>query len=154
MVRLGDRATVFDPAAVEYLTQLAHGMLPKKFQRRIMDGGICEATVANAEGYRTVGISVPLGNYHNECFTEKGKTKLGAPAPEFVSWRDVQGLIKLCAAIVAKPFVEKRAWLNRLDGLSKIRDEYQGWLSEGRMVSLRLRILRSVNDEERFTGFL
>lgn len=133
VVRMGDRATVFDPSAVEYLTQLAHSVLPKKFQRRIMDGGTCEATVANAEGYRTVGISVPLGNYHNECFNEKGKTKLGSPAPEYVSWRDVQGLIKLCATIVAHPFVEKRAWLSRLDGLAKIRDEYQGWLAEGQL---------------------
>ena len=30
-----------------------------------MDGGICEATIFGALGYRAAGRCLPLGNYHN-----------------------------------------------------------------------------------------
>lgn len=134
VVRLGDRTTIFDPAAVEWITQVARKFLNKKFQRRIMDGGTCEATVANAEGYRAAGISVPLGNYHNECFFDKGaKVGLGGPAPEFVSWKDVQGLLKLCHALVANPFDEKRAWHFQLNAFSNYREQFQGKMTEPRL---------------------
>ena len=43
VVRLGDRRTVFDAGGLQVLSQLAERLLPKAHQRRIMDGGACEA---------------------------------------------------------------------------------------------------------------
>jgi len=68
VVRLGDRFTVFNPEALSILTELAAKTLPNQHQRRIMDGGTCEATAATAYGFTSIGISVPLGNYHNQSF--------------------------------------------------------------------------------------
>ena len=36
-----------------------------KGQRKLMDGGTCEGTAFNIEGYKTTGIAFPLKNYHN-----------------------------------------------------------------------------------------
>jgi putative aminopeptidase FrvX len=101
VVRLGDRRTVFDPAYLEVLTGLARKVLPKRHQRRIMDGGTCEATAAIAYGFPAVGLSVPLGNYHNEGF-EGGPDCRAArgPAPEFVHLHDIDGMRKLCRALM------------------------------------------------------
>ncbi len=101
VVRLGDRKTVFDPGAVQQLTELAQKTLPRQHQRRIMDGGTCEATAALAYGFNSIGLSVPLGNYHNQGF-EGGPDSRGGlgPSPEFVHPSDVAGMIKLCKALV------------------------------------------------------
>lgn len=97
VVRLGDRRTVFDPNYLRVLTEVAEDVLPKKHQRRIMDGGACEATAALAYGVPAIGISVPLGNYHNESFEGRGR---GKPAPEYVHLDDVAGLLKLCQGLM------------------------------------------------------
>lgn len=106
VVRLGDRRTVFDPGALRVLQQVAETVLPGNHQRRVMDGGACEATAAICWGMRAVGISVPLGNYHNECFGgisgsagKRGDIE-GAPAPEFVDLPDVDGLLDLCRGLM------------------------------------------------------
>jgi endoglucanase len=101
VVRLGDRRTVFDPGNLRVLSELAEKVLPKQHQRRIMDGGTCEATAAIAYGLPAIGISVPLGNYHNEGF-EGGPSSRGqrGPAPEFVHLDDVEGMVKLCTALM------------------------------------------------------
>jgi endoglucanase len=102
VVRLGDRYTVFDAGRLRVFTELAQKALPDAHQRRVMDGGTCEATVAVSYGYPSVGISVPLGNYHNQSF-EGGPDSRGpnGPAPEFVSLDDVEGLVTLCGALLA-----------------------------------------------------
>ncbi|MBI1865411.1 MAG: hypothetical protein HYR98_06775, partial [Nitrospirae bacterium] len=66
VVRLGDRQTVFNPGGTAVLSIVADKTLGKNHQRRIMDAGTCEATAALAFGFPAVGISVPLGNYHNQ----------------------------------------------------------------------------------------
>lgn len=103
VVRLGDRRTVFDPSALNVLTQLAQQRLPGRHQRRIMDGGTCEATAATVYGVPAIGISVPLGNYHNQGF-EGGPDCRGrnGPAPEFVHLDDVEGLLDLCAGLLQR----------------------------------------------------
>ncbi|HSH29493.1 MAG TPA: hypothetical protein VK971_06255, partial [Thiohalobacter sp.] len=68
VVRLGDRRTVFEADAMQLLDELAAHTLKDGYQRRIMDGGACEATAATAFGLPTVGLTVPLGNYHNEGY--------------------------------------------------------------------------------------
>ncbi len=97
VVRLGDRRTVFNPDYLKVLTNVAEQSLPGKHQRRVMDGGACEATAATAYGLPAIGISVPLGNYHNQGL-EGGPDCRGpdGPAPEFVHLDDIQGMLSLC----------------------------------------------------------
>jgi len=118
VVRLGDKAGVFSGPAIEVLSQIAQKKLPKQFQRRIMDGGTCEATVAVANQVPALGISVPLGNYHNQGL-EGGPDCRGqdGPAPEFVSLADIKGMLVLCEALLEDelpwedPWAEKRKQL-------------------------------------------
>jgi len=56
VVRLGDRASIFSQEPLEVLTQIARKKLKKKFQRRVMDGGTCEATAAVANQIPAIGI--------------------------------------------------------------------------------------------------
>ncbi len=121
VVRLGDRNGVFDPTGLKVLADLAAKHLPNspetsRHQRRIMDAGSCEATAATAYGLRAIGISVPLGNYHNQGFQE-GPDCRGpeGPAPEFVHENDVEGLLTLVHALMtpglpwSDPWTELRA---------------------------------------------
>lgn len=101
VVRLGDRRTVFDPNALNVLTQIAERRLTGKYQRRIMDGGTCEATAATVYGLPAIGISIPLGNYHNQGL-EGGPDCRGrnGPAPEFVHQDDIDGMVSLCRGLM------------------------------------------------------
>ncbi|MCX7886793.1 MAG: M20/M25/M40 family metallo-hydrolase, partial [Verrucomicrobiae bacterium] len=87
IIRVGDRMTTFDPAATWFLMEVARRK-QIHVQRCLMDGGTCEATAFAAYGYRVAGLCVPLGNYHNV-----GKRL--RPAAEFVSVRDLVGLVRL-----------------------------------------------------------
>ena len=121
VVRLGDRNGVFDPVGLKVLADLAAKHLPNSpertlHQRRIMDGGSCEATAATAYGLRAIGLSVPLGNYHNQGY-QGGPDCRGpeGPAPEFVHEDDVKGLLVLVHALMrpglpwSDPWVKLRA---------------------------------------------
>jgi len=121
VVRLGDRATVFDAGGLRVLTALANEVLPKKHQRRIMDGGTCEATAATAYGLRAIGISVPLGNYHNQSFEGGGGSRgPRGPAPEFVDIGDVKGMYRLVEALLRRGLPWAKPWESR-------REEFGGW---------------------------
>jgi putative aminopeptidase FrvX len=111
VVRLGDRRTVFDPGALNVLTQLAARLLPHRHQRRVMDGGTCEATAATVFGLPAIGLSIPLGNYHNQGF-EGGPDCRGknGPAPEFVHLDDVAGALALCRGLLQPKLPWDAAW--------------------------------------------
>ena len=93
IVRVGDRLSVFDGPAVAALTQTAaeQGI---RVQRCLLDAGACEASAMQACGRRGVGMSVPLGNYHN---LDDAKNL----APEYVMMEDVKSLVNLLKAVVA-----------------------------------------------------
>jgi len=111
VVRLGDRRTVFDPDGMHLLSELAGRLLPDAHQRRLMDGGACEATAATAWGLPTIAMSVPLGNYHNQGFEgAPGYPANGGPAPEFVHLDDVAGLLSLCRGLMARGLPWRDAW--------------------------------------------
>lgn len=111
IVRLGDRRTVFDAGALQALTMAAQKTLVDRFQRRIMDGGACEATATTAYGLPTIAMSVPLGNYHNQGFEGGPDCRAPqGPAPEFVHLGDVAGLLTLCRAIMAPGFPGLDPW--------------------------------------------
>ena len=81
IIRVGDRTSLFDSRATAQLTHIAkHAGIPH--QRLLMSGGTCEATAYQLYGYRTAGLCVALGNYHN-CGEN---TEIAA---EFVSLADV-----------------------------------------------------------------
>lgn len=111
VVRQGDRRTVFDPGYLRILSEIAEQILPGQHQRRVMDGGTCEATAALAWGLRPIGISVPLGNYHNQGF-DGGPDCAGkdGPAPEYVHIDDIDGLLTLCRGIMQPGLNWEEPW--------------------------------------------
>ncbi len=125
VVRLGDRRTTFESGALQVLSDLAQKVLPKAHQRRLMDGGACEATAATAWGLPTVGITLPLGNYHNQGF-EGGMDCLKAegPAPEFVHLSDIGGELKLCKALLSPGLEWADPWQKTRDRLLKNTRQY------------------------------
>jgi putative aminopeptidase FrvX len=129
IVRLGDRATVFASGPTRVFSALAQEVLPGAYQRRIMDGGSCEATAATAYGLPAIGISVPLGNYHNQSL-EGGPDARPAngPAPEFVDLRDVAGLLKLCDALLRKGLAWTKPWAKTCEGFKKELHSAEGLL--------------------------
>ncbi|MGK5084379.1 hypothetical protein WDW37_13875 [Bdellovibrionota bacterium FG-1] len=132
VVRLGDRTSVFDAAALHVLSGLACKILPEKHQRRIMDGGSCEATAATAYGFSCVGISVPLGNYHNQSF-EGGPDSAGpmGPAPEFVHLQDVAGLLELCRGLLKPKLPWNEPWKPLLKEFKRKFRDYRPLLRSG-----------------------
>lgn len=69
VIRVGDALTTFDPTLAYALSRLARSIAERdatfRYQRALMDGGICEASPLVAFGYRTAAACLPLGAYHN-----------------------------------------------------------------------------------------
>ncbi|MEO0482443.1 MAG: hypothetical protein AAF138_02365 [Planctomycetota bacterium] len=81
IVRVGDRLSVFDPkltnAVGKRMEAVAGGPAhisaqqkksdapARPWQRKLMPGGACEASVFCAFGYSSTCVCLPLGNYHN-----------------------------------------------------------------------------------------
>ena len=132
VVRLGDKFTVFDPGALRVFTQLAQTTLPESHQRRVMDGGTCEATAATVFGIPSIGISVPLGNYHNQSF-EGGPDAApsNGPAPEFVHEHDIEGLLALCNGLIQPKLPWSNPWVGTLNEFRKNLRGYRSLLRTG-----------------------
>jgi len=129
VVRLGDWRTVFESGGLKVLSDLAMKLLPGKHQRRVMDGGSCEATAMTAWGIKTIGISLPLGNYHNEgyeggmdCPAHRG------PAPEFVHLDDIDGELKLCQGLMKASLAWEDPWQQQRSRLRKNLKSYHRYL--------------------------
>ncbi len=100
IVRVGDKTSIFDPAATAELVQVAQeAEIP--FQRCLMAGGSCEATAFQLYGIRSAALCIALGNYHN-CAPES------RIAAEFVSTADFFGLQKLCFEVARRGAAEKK----------------------------------------------
>ncbi len=99
VVRVGDRASIFDPAASAFLWRAAErcraGESTFRAQRCLMDGGTCEATAFVGFGYRAGGLCLPPGNYHNIGPNRR-------PRAEYVSVHDLEQLVKLTVAATAE----------------------------------------------------
>ena len=106
IVRVGDRTSIFDDAATASLLDAAQrAEIP--VQRCLMSGGTCEATAYQLYGYRSAGLCVALGNYHN-CGPD---TQI---ASEFVSVDDVTGMVRLMfAATMSAPATDPHAVLRQ-----------------------------------------
>ncbi len=92
IVRVGDKASIFNTEGTRFLTEVASAMqqADKKFtfQRALMSGGTCEATAYQELGYQTAAVCVALGNYHN-CGPNN------RIAEEFVHSDDARGMVRL-----------------------------------------------------------
>jgi putative aminopeptidase FrvX len=92
ILRVGDRASVFDSAATRFLGEVAAELQQSRrgftFQRALMGGGTCEATAYQEFGYQSAAVCVALGNYHN-CGAN------GTINAEFVSLEDACQMVNL-----------------------------------------------------------
>jgi putative aminopeptidase FrvX len=97
IIRLGDKTSIFNSSLSYFLVRTAEGMRKRnkrfQFQRAIMPGGTCEATVYDVYGYHAASICVALGNYHN---MDREKKKIG---PEFIDVKDWEGMVRLFLAV-------------------------------------------------------
>ncbi|NBT58958.1 hypothetical protein EBT16_09270, partial [bacterium] len=73
-----------------------------------------------------VGISIPLGNYHNQGF-EGGPDCRGreGPAPEFVSLSDIKGMLALCEGLLEEGLPWQDPWAEK-------RKLFSSYLEEGK----------------------
>jgi putative aminopeptidase FrvX len=95
ILRVGDRASVFDSEAGRFLAEVAAGLQAVRkrfqFQRALMSGGTCEGTAYQQFGFRTAAVCVALGNYHNCAPANRIKA-------EYVSVADACGMVELLVA--------------------------------------------------------
>ena len=69
IVRVGDRTSTFDPDLTYRLGMVAERLAQRDaslhWQRKLMPGGTCEASVYQAMGFSAGCVCLPLANYHN-----------------------------------------------------------------------------------------
>ena len=97
IIRIGDRSTVFDRDLSNLISRAAEGA-GFQHQRRLMDGGGCEATAFGVYGYQATGLCLALGNWHNRgnlSEVEAGNPAAAIPMLEEISIDDFHGLIEL-----------------------------------------------------------
>jgi putative aminopeptidase FrvX len=118
IVRVGDRLSVFSPSLTAAVAKRAEEIsggpaLPTasqknsdrpawKWQRKLMPGGACEATVFCAAGLDATCLCLPLGNYHNmvdlaavQAGTNTSRPRVGQ---EYIALSDFDGLVDLLVA--------------------------------------------------------
>ncbi len=118
IVRVGDRMSVFSPALTDAVAKRAEEIaggassvtasqklaeLSKwRWQRKLMAGGACEASVYCALGYECTCVCLPLGNYHNMADLENVQAGTNTTPPrvarEVNSVCDFHGLVDLLVA--------------------------------------------------------
>ena len=93
IIRVGDKTSIFNSALTYFLSQQATALAKTnrafRFQRALMPGGTCEATVYDAFGYTAAAVCIPLGNYHN---MDRAKKRIG---PEYIDVGDWKNMVKL-----------------------------------------------------------
>ena len=116
IVRVGDRISTFSPALTAAIAKRAEEVFggpatPRAtqtaadagaWQRKLMAGGACEASVFCAHGYEATCVCLPLGNYHNmgELDAVQAGAFDGTPPlmREEVAVADLEGMVALLAA--------------------------------------------------------
>ena len=97
IIRVGDKTSIFNSQLTYFLTQQADALAGRDktflYQRALMPGGTCEATVYDVYGFMAASICVALGNYHN---MDRAKKKIG---PEFIDLNDWRNMVKLFVQI-------------------------------------------------------
>lgn len=95
ILRVGDRMTAFSQDVLAELEETATALARKgkgfRWQRALMDGGACEATVYSHAGFRAGALCLPLRNYHNHA-------PEGGIAREYVRADDAENLVRWMTA--------------------------------------------------------
>ncbi|MBV9463365.1 MAG: hypothetical protein JO317_03965 [Verrucomicrobiae bacterium] len=96
IVRVGDRSSIFSPEITGRLCAkariLSNDRAGFRWQRRLMDGGTCEATAFYEKGRPASGLCIALGNYHNAGSN-------GRVRAENVHLQDLLDLVELLIAL-------------------------------------------------------
>lgn len=118
IVRVGDRLSVFTPALTDAVAKRAEEIAggpaqptaqqkvaagPSwRWQRKLMAGGACEASVFCDAGYECTCVCLPLGNYHNMgdlAAVQAGtNTRPATIERECIGVADYEGLVDLLVA--------------------------------------------------------
>lgn len=116
IVRVGDRLSIFSPTLTAAIARRAEALggaaspsATQKaearawpWQRKLMSGGACEASVYFEAGYEATCVCLALGNYHNmgDLAAVQARTNTSAPkvGREYVSLSDFDGLVDLLVA--------------------------------------------------------
>lgn len=97
VIRVGDKLSCFSSKVDCWLKSVAEKLAGKnkkfRYQRALLSGGTCEASVWTFAGQPVSGLAFSLGNYHNN-----GPKNY---APEFVSTKDYLWMQELLLAIAA-----------------------------------------------------
>jgi len=97
IVRVGDKTSIFNSQLTYFLYQQADALAKRdktfKYQRALMPGGTCEATIYDIYGFIAAAVCVPLGNYHN---MDRERKRIG---PEYIDLRDWRNMVKLFVQI-------------------------------------------------------
>ena len=117
IIRTGDRSTVFDRDMTNRISQAA-AAAGVEHQRKLMDGGGCEATAFGGFGYQAAGLCVALRNWHNRGNLDAVQSGKGSPMPmmEAISLDDFHGLSDLIL-IAAQAVDQEDSLRARLDDL-------------------------------------
>ncbi|MEO0513024.1 MAG: hypothetical protein AAF108_09035 [Planctomycetota bacterium] len=122
IVRVGDRLSIFNPDLTAQVAavaeQVAGGPATPtasqkrsdapawKWQRKLMAGGACEATVFTAFGLDATCVCLPLGNYHNMADLARVQAGTNDSPPtvarEYIALRDYDALVDLLAACATR----------------------------------------------------
>ncbi len=98
ILRVGDRGTMYTPRLAAFTTRVAQELAKRKkafqYQRKLMDGGMCEASAFGSYGFDVTGICLALGNYHN---MNTRRQRIGS---EYVGLRDYENMVDLFEALV------------------------------------------------------
>lgn len=131
VLRVGDRLTTFLNEVTLDLQRTAHQLGKKNrrflFQRALLSGGTCEASLLTLKGYKAGCLALPLGNYHN-----RGEKNY---ALEYVHQKDYENMLVLLEALsrsgisqaAIKTALQKidknfKKFSRRLKGLKRITD--------------------------------
>jgi len=141
IVRVGDRLSIFTPWLTAACAQRAEEVFGgsssptasqtraqttrRPWQRKLMSGGACEASVFCHAGFAATCICLPLGNYHNMPHLDQlqagtyDATETGPPraAPEFIHVEDYYGLIDLLVGLGLRLPDQASDFGDRLDKL-------------------------------------
>lgn len=100
ILRVGDRTSIFNSALSYFMGQQAEELKKAdesfRWQRALMPGGTCEATVYDIYGYTAASLCVALGNYHNM------DTQRETIGPEFIDVSDWQNMVRLFVRLADK----------------------------------------------------
>ncbi len=98
VVRVGDRISVYDDELTRWLSETAERLAERdgdfRWQRALMPGGACEATLFQLAGWRAGALAIALANYHN--MGAKGA------AAEWVDRRDAEQMLELLEALALR----------------------------------------------------